>query len=570
MNGEQGAGGPGRTEQGLPKALALNVLTRGVSDGITIMDATGRVVYANDAAARSAGYEDAKAMLGNPREWLGRLEFQDPSGALLDLSGFPGRRILRGEAAEPLLVKVVDRGTGAVRWSSVTAEPYYGADGVLQYVVDTIQDVTDRVVAEGEAQRYAANQAFLAEAAKELGSSLAFEPTLQRAADLLVSHLADWCVVDLLEPDGGLRAAVVAHSDPAKVRQARELRERFPPDREAGGGSYAAIQSGQTQTYEVTDELLNQADIDPGLVGAIRALALRSAIFVPLRARGRILGAMTLIWTEHGRTHSAADIGLAEEFATQAALAIDNARLFAERDEISRALQRALMPSSLPAVPGFDLAAEYWPAGGTMEVGGDFYDAFDRPGGALGLVVGDVCGKGAEAAAVMGVARQTVRAAGVREDRPSAILEVLNEALLRDQTDLFCTACDVRLQPRGEVARIAVCLAGHAAPILLRADGSTERIGTPGSLLGVLPEVRLHDVYAELAAGDGLVLFTDGLAENRAEILEEELIDVLADRAGGSASELVAAVHDWHVRRLPDTHGDDAVVLVVRYVPQGE
>ncbi len=201
-----------------------------------------------------------------------------------------------------------------------------------------------------------------------------------------------------------------------------------------------------------------------------------------------------------------------------------------------------------------------------MEVGGDFYDAFDRPGGSLGLVVGDVCGKGAEAAAVMGVARQTVRAAGVLETRPSAILAVLNEALMRDQTDLFCTACDIRLQPMGEVARIAVCLAGHFPPIVLRADGSTERIGKPGSLLGVLPKVRLHDVHGELRPGDGLVLFTDGLIEDRGETLEDELVVMLSGHAGRSAAELVSIVHDWHEQRLSASHGDDAVVLVARYI----
>ena len=189
------------------------------------------------------------------------------------------------------------------------------------------------------------------------------------------------------------------------------------------------------------------------------------------------------------------------------------------------------------------------------------------PNGSLGLVVGDVCGKGAEAAAVMGVARQTVRAAGVREDRPSAILEVLNEALIRDQTDLFCTACDVRLQPLDDVARIAVCLAGHFAPIVLRSDGSTERIGRPGMLLGVLPEVSLHDVPGELRPGDGLVLFTDGLVEERGTSLEDELVDMLSEHAGVSAAELVSAVRDWHVRRLSPAHGDDAVVLVARFVP---
>jgi PAS domain S-box-containing protein len=563
-----GAGAPESAPE-LPHALALQVLTQGVTDGITILDATGRLVYVNDVAAAAAGYASAEDMLSNPAEWMERIEFQDASGRQVDLSAFPGRRILRGEAAEPLLVKVVERATGAVRWSSVSAEPYHGPDGTLQYVVDTVQDVTDRMAAEAESERFAASQAFLVRAAKELSGTLDFEPTLQRVADLLVSRLADWCVIDLLEPGGGLRAAVVAHADPAKVQLAIELRERFPPDAGSEGGSWGAIRSGETQMAEVTDEVLDQAGLDPDLAAVVRSLELRSVITVPLRARGRTLGAISLLWTEHGRTRSPADVALAEEFGAQAAVALDNARMFAERDEISRALQTALMPSGLPAVPGFDLAAEYWPAGGTMEVGGDFYDAFDRPGGALGLVVGDVCGKGAEAAAVMGIARHTVRAAGVREDRPSAILEVLNEALLRDQTDLFCTACDVRLRPLGDVARIAVCLAGHYAPIVLRRDGTTERIGKPGSLLGVLPAVRLHDVQGELQPGDALVLFTDGLVEERGKSLEDELVAMVSAHAGRSAAELVAAVQEWHVRTLSSAHGDDAVVLVARYAPEG-
>src|SRR5205085_5211419 len=139
---------------------------------------------------------------------------------------------------------------------------------------------------------------------------------------------------------------------------------------------------------------------------------------------------------------------------------------------------------------------------GPIEVGGDFYDAFDRPGGALGIVVGDVCGKGAQAAAVMGIARQTVRAAGVREDRPSEILGVLNEALLRDQSDLFCTAADLRIQPEGGRANFAASAAGHPAPLILRRDGRLERIDVRGPALGITEKVALEDGYGTLDPGD--------------------------------------------------------------------
>ena len=217
MTPQEASAKPGNFQSELPHALALRVLTQGVTDGITILDASGRLVYANEVAAISAGYATAEEMISNPEEWKERIEFQDALGRPVDLSDFPGRRVLRGERPEPLLVKVVERATGSARWSSVSAEPYHGPDGSLQYVVDTVQDVTDRVVAEAETRRLVANQTFLVHAAKKLSATLDFEPTLQRIADLLVSRLTDWCVIDLLEPDGSLRAAVVAHADPAKL-----------------------------------------------------------------------------------------------------------------------------------------------------------------------------------------------------------------------------------------------------------------------------------------------------------------------------------------------------------------
>jgi len=556
----------GSSASPLPQSLALRILSERVSDGITILDAGGRVVYANDATAQRAGYADAAEMLSDPGKWRDRLRFTDVSGRPVDVNDFPGRRILRGEDADPLLVRSVDRLTGVVHWVRIQAEPFLGPDGQVEYVVDTIQDVTDRILAEEQAARRAARQAFVIEAARELGASLDFDTTVQRVADLVVPGLADWCVVDLLEPDGTLRPAAIAHRDPGRVKIAEELRRRYPPDPRSEQGSWAVVRSGAMATYEITDEVLDAAGVEAEQREALGTLGIRSVVIVPLLLRGRCFGTITLVWGEPGRTQSIEDLAAAEELGAQAALAIENARLYATRDSISRALQNALLPPDLPHVPGFDLAARYWPARPGLEVGGDFYDAFKRLDGALGLVVGDVCGKGAEAAAIMGIARQTVRAAGVLESRPSAILEVLNEALLRDRTDLFCTACDIRVRPLASTARMTVSLAGHPRPFLVRADGRVERTGIPGSLVGVLADPKLADATDELGVGDSIVLFTDGLVEGRRENLQPALADLLSAHAGEPAADVVAAVAAWHEERPASDKTDDAVVLVAAFV----
>jgi PAS domain S-box-containing protein len=565
MAGQRRSQSYGEASPGFPPELALEVLSEGVTDVVTVLDSEGSLLYANEVAARRSGYENAQEMLEHPTEWMERVTFLDREGNPLPFEDLPGRRVIRGEQPEPLLIQVLDRANGKRRWALVKAKPFFGPSGELNYVVNTIQDETARIEAEEEARGRAENQAFLVRSAKELGRSLDVGMTMQRVADLLVSRLADWCVIDLLNRDGEIGQFVISHADPRMVEEARELRKRFPPDRSSNIGVWGAIRSGRTQTFEVTDEVLMSLNIEPDFVEELKRLEIRSSIIVPLTARGKTLGAVTLVWTQHDHAAINLDAAMLEEFAALAGLALDNVRLFAEKDEIARTLQSALMPASLPTVAGFELAASYWAPAGPVEVGGDFYDAFDRPEGALGIVVGDVCGKGAQAAAVMGVARQTVRAAGVREDRPSEILRVLNEALLRDQSDLFCTAADLRIQPGRGRAQFAACVAGHPSPILLRKDGTLERIQARGAALGITEKLALEDRYGELLPGDMVLLFTDGLVEFRGKDLQEPFEELLRENRDASATELVAAIGEWHAQRSISTSGDDAVILVARF-----
>src|SRR5439155_19821770 len=260
---------------------------------------------------------------------------------------------------------------------------------------------------------------------------------------------ADWCAIDLLEEDGSIRLLAVEHRDPKKVELAKDLRRRIPPSLEDATGVGAVIRTGQPEvTTQASDALIAAAVEDPHVRQVLLDLRLTSAIVVPLISRARVLGALSLAASGSGRDDGAEDLDLAQDIARLAAAAIDNARLYRERDHIARTLQQVLMPSSLPRIPGFDCAASYTPGRSGMEVGGDFYDVFVRPDGSFGIVIGDVSGKGPEAAAIMGLARQSVRAIGLWSSRPSEILGTLNQALLlAEHVDRFVTVCDARVRP---------------------------------------------------------------------------------------------------------------------------
>jgi PAS domain S-box-containing protein len=240
----------------------------------------------------------------------------------------------------------------------------------------------------------------------------------------------------------------------------------------------------------------------------------------------------------------------------------------AEREHrIAAALQQALLPNRLPVLPNFELAVRYEAAGPSMLAGGDFYDAFDRPDRSWGVVVGDVCGKGPKAAAIMGIARHTIRAAGINESRPSAILKVLNEALLRSQFDEFCTACDVRIRPTAAGAMLTVCSAGHPLPIILRSDGTLEEIGVTGTLLGVFDDPDLTDMLAELRKGDSMIIYTDGVVERPGRATDQSLTSVLPELLGRSAEEMADAIMSWAATTADATRMDDAALMIVRALP---
>jgi PAS domain S-box-containing protein len=488
-----GMGGDGKgPAQATPSAHTtwdiLDTITSGSADGITIQDPSGALVYANDAAARMTGFASGAELLdATPGAIVDRFEIFDEEGAALPIDRLPGRRALRGELEPEAVIRFRSRTDGVERWALVRATPVLGAENTVQLVVNVFIDVTER-------RNRDQVQRFLADASKELVTSLDWEVTLQRVAELAVPVLADWCAVDVLQPDGSLELIAVAHVEPEKATWAYELRRRFPVDPGAPTGVANVVRTGIPEMIpEITQEMIDAADIrDPELLDVIERLQLSSVMYVPLIARGRMIGALEFVWAESGRHYTEEDLGVAQDLAARAALALDNARLYGERVRVSLSLQERLLPRSLPDIPGLRLVARYLPAAGER-AGGDFYDVFEMDDGSWKAVIGDVCGKGPEAAALMGFVRFTMRAVSRQDTFPSEALVKVNRALREEiggDSAEFCTAAVVRLTPaEGGEIRLILSVAGHPLPRVIRASGDVEELGTHGNLLGIFDEI---------------------------------------------------------------------------------
>lgn len=211
---------------------------------------------------------------------------------------------------------------------------------------------------------------------------------------------------------------------------------------------------------------------------------------------------------------------------------------------LARTLQRSFIPPSAPEVPGLDIAAAYRPAGEGTEVGGDFYDVFQINTGEWIVAVGDVCGKGVEAAVVTAFVSHTLRALAVQWDDPSEMLRALNTALLEHSSDRFCTVVVLRMLRDGDDWLVKISSGGHPLPLLVSADGEVAEIGAAGSLVGVLSNPQLDDERRVIGKGDRIVLFTDGVTEARGTaglFGLEGVVDVVG-QAGPLASDVTDAL----------------------------
>jgi PAS domain S-box-containing protein len=489
----------------------LRAILDGVADGVTAQESTGKMVYANEAALSMLGFPSVDAIQQVPiRDVLSRFDIFDEDGNPFPAERLPGRHALRGQKPADALVRFRRRDTGDDRWSIVKATPILDGDRQVVLSITVYEDVTEHM----ERERH---QRLLARVGELLATSLDYESTLDRVTELCVPAIADLIAIDVVE-GGHLRRLAVGGTDDEGVREVLRMRRRHPLDPDANTGVPAVIRNGVAELYpDLEPEAFALEAASPDHADLIRRLGLRSAMFVPMTARGRTFGAITLCAGPSGRTFDEADLYLAEELAARCAIAIDNARLFRERTRIARTLQESLLPPSLPALPGVDIAARFHAAGHGYDVGGDFYDVFETGGGSFGVMVGDVCGKGPDAAAVTALARYTLRAAAIRERSPAEVLRTLNEAMMQDRGERrFCTVAYARFDPTPSGMTATIATAGHPLPLALRAGGAASEAGVPGTLLGVVPDPEIEDLRVDFEPGDSLVMYTDGVTEARA------------------------------------------------------
>jgi PAS domain S-box-containing protein len=551
----------GELDERLGAARSLAEVLDSLAEAITIRDPDNQIVYANRAAAEHMGFGSPQEMLERPPQSIfDEYIVQDEDGRELTMADIPSVRLLAGHEAEPLLMRTVERSTGRVRWNLLKSAPIVADDGDAIAAVTIIEDVTTEKVAERR-------ERFLAQASETLMSSIDHQETLGNVAWLAVPEIADWCVVDLIDESGARRHVVVAHPDPDKLAIAEALRAYEPevPDPDRGLGRVLSTGVGEL-VPDVTEEMLRGGATDEEHLRLLREVGFRSVVIVPLRARGRTLGVLTLVTAESLRRLDESDKEFAEQLATRAAVAVENARLATARREIAETLQRSLLPDRVPAIPGWDIATMYRPASGfdEVEVGGDFYDFFDTPAGWI-VLLGDVTGRGVDAAAMTSLVRHGARFLAKHEHDPSQILASLDEALREQPGVSLCSAICARLEP----GRIVISSAGHPPPLIVRDDGRIRELGGTGPILGGWRESSWTDRAVDVAAAETLLIYTDGVTDTRGaeeRFGRDRLREFLAEHAEFSPAEMMVALDRQLERYKALGDADDTGAVALRPV----
>jgi PAS domain S-box-containing protein len=505
----------------------LDTVMSMLDEAIVVHDAGGDLVYANDTAARWLGFAAPQDLLdANEQELLDRFRIWGEDGTRLDreliAERFRARQLPRGEQ-----VRIALDATGNELWAVISSEPINAPDGSLLYAVTTVEDVT----ALKQSER---TQQLLARAGELLGASTDYGEMVQAVALVAVPQFADWCSVNVPDEDGVPQQVAASHSDPEKAALARRLSTRYPAPAPESVPPPEVIDGGSD-----------------------------SVIAVPMTAGAKIVGVLVFGNGPGSRSFNQSDLTVAVEIARRAGIAVENARLAGEQADVARVLQRGLRPARLPEMRGFEVATMYRPAGEVNEVGGDFYEAFEVDGGWM-LAIGDVMGRGAAAASMTALARYTVRTAGVLTGDPRAAALMLDQSL-KQATDLSLCSGILLVLPDSDddPALASLLVAGHPLPFLVRGS-EVEPVGQPGPLLGAPDEPQWEVTPLELARGDQLVLYTDGVTEARGQrdrFGEERLRANLSTVT--DPSQTVAKIESALDSFLVGPPQDDAAMLVV-------
>jgi PAS domain S-box-containing protein len=533
----------------------LAEVVRGSGDAVLSKDLFGIVTSWNPAAERLYGYP-AEEAIGRHISFLIPGDHKNEEQVILD-------RVRRGERLETYETERI-RADGARIAVSLTVSPITNPSAGLIGASVIARDIT------AETRRRRA-QEFLIAASRLLDTSLDVEQTARTIVATAVPELAEICVIDFLREDGTYGDSVVAGADPAAAARLEEIRRQSPLE---AGGEHPVAQVMREDRPMIWRDLKAPDVVDQVAQSEEHRRLMddagyNSAAVVPLIARGRKLGAVSFLHASRDLRYDPGDLAFLTELGDRAAMALDNARLYSERTRISESLQRGLRPPRPPRVPGLAIEVVFEAAGEGIEIGGDLYDVLETDDGCW-VLIGDVAGKGTDAAAVSVALRHAVRGLTREIDEPEEVLVRVNELLLGGTSlNDFATAMLMRMRRRDASGwHAVVASAGH--PPAVHVGGEKPRLLGGGSVLGAWEDAAVHSHEVELGPGEALVLCTDGWLE-AGPVSSHEEPEALAAMASALArlelAELTARLRADAIRRGGGVLRDDLVILALRPEP---
>jgi PAS domain S-box-containing protein len=529
----------------------LAEVVRGTQDAVLSKDLDGIVTTWNPAAARLYGYTPEEA-IGRHVSFLVPPDHKDEEKVILD-------RVKRGERLDTYETERL-RADGARIFVSLTVSPIRSPMRGLIGASVVARDITAQV-------RRRRAQEFLVAASRLLDTSLDPEETARTIVSTAVPELAEICLIDFRRPDGWYGDTIAAGANPEMAARLERIRRESPLD---PGGEHPVAQVLRLNQPMIwrdlkAPEVVDKVSQNDDHLALMREAGYNSAAVVPLVARGRVLGALSFLHAHGDMRYDPDDLDFLSELGERAALALDNARLYRERDRVAKSLQRGLRPPRPAEVEGLGISVVFEAAGEGIEVGGDLYDVLPTEDGCW-ILVGDVAGKGSTAASVSVAVRHSVRGLTREIDEPDEVLRRVNELLLTGATlNDFATAMLARLQRVETGWRIVLASAGHP-PAVLTGDAEPEQLGG-GTVLGAWKEANVARHERVLDPASTLALCTDGWLE-AGPVSRHQGPEIFAEMtqslAGLELDELTARLRADAVSRSSGTLRDDLVVLAVR------
>ncbi|SCE57960.1 GAF domain-containing SpoIIE family protein phosphatase [Streptomyces sp. OspMP-M43] len=443
------------------------------------------------------------------------------------------------------------------------AQPRHALEAERDTASATSLEVDEKV------QRALDRLTLLINAAEALSSTLEVEQGLRRLCRTLIPGLADWCAVDLLDDRGRLRRLVVEHREADMTSPGLDEGLLPPVEGSEAAVAHALLGVGPVLLTDIPQPKAQDDALSARERELFERLATDTVIVAPLRARRQVLGALTLARSRREARLTQDALSLVEDLAHRVALAVDNARLHAEAQHTAERLQRSLLPE-LPTNGPLEVAARYQPASATARVGGDWYDAFVLPDGAMTLIIGDIAGHDLRAAVMMSQTRNMLRGIACdRKEPPGKILARLDAAhhILYPHQTLTCTYALIERLGSDEPWLMHYGAAGHPAPLLVTREGETHFLtGGRSLMIGVNPEVHRPAATESLPPHSTVLLYTDGLVERREEDLGRGLAR-LRQHAAALAREPLQRFCDEIVKGMATNNSDDVALIAVRVAP---